>query len=426
MDHDFDPMVVASHFGLDAVILCLIDKGFVDVGKSEPRALYWAATEGKTSIVKMLLSRNVPASFKSISDWTPLIGAAAAGHTETVEALLSMNEIGVNETTACGRSALSYAIGNGHIEVSKLLLKFPNVDVNNADIEDDTPLIHAMSDGNMDVLCLLLEDGRADLAHANRHDRTALSYAAEYGHVAIVKVLLDQSPDSIELRLENDRKRPPLLYAAAKGHLEILILLRSSRVVDFSARDTEGFNTVILASKYHHVNILQYLSVQDPKAFKAVDLGLASPLGFAFIGNSPRRLKAINYLLQTGLVDLEQRENMGRTTLFRAAASGFIEGVQRLIDKGAKLNAVDELGWTPLHYVVSVGQSPEMVSCLLSNGADAELCDNEELTPLELAQQLSKSQEAQELPIIKVLDEKRKEVAEERKRQKSRSAGKNM
>lgn len=162
--HDFDPMVVASQFGLDAVILCLIDKRLVDVGKSGPRALHWAATEGKTRIVKMLLSRNVPASFKSISGWTPLMRAAAAGHTETVEALLSMDENEVNETTQCGRSALSYAVGNGHIQVSKLLLKSPNVDVNNLDIEKDTPLLHAMSDGNKDVLCLLLKDGRADLA----------------------------------------------------------------------------------------------------------------------------------------------------------------------------------------------------------------------------------------------------------------------
>ncbi len=66
-------------------------------------------------------------------------------------------------------------------------------------------------------------------------------------------------------------------------------------------------------------------------------------------------------------------------------ASGFVEGMQHMINKGAKLNIVDERGRTPLHHVVAEGQSLEMVSCLLKNGADLEISDNEGLTPFELA-----------------------------------------
>lgn len=97
-----------------------------------------------------------------------------------------------------------------------------------------------------------------------------------------------------------------------------------------------------------------------------------------------------------------------------------------MIDKGAKLDVVDERGWTPLHYVVAEGQNPEMVSCLLRNGADVNICDNEGLTPFKLAQKLSKSQKAQESAIMHVFEEKRKEVAEERKEQKSGSAVENV
>jgi len=69
--------------------------------------------------------------------------------------------------------------------------------------------------------------------------------------------------------------------------------------------------------------------------------------------------------------------------------------MQHMINKGAKLNIVDERGRTPLHHVVAEGQSLEMVSCLLRNGADLGDCDNEGLTPFELAKKLSGSQVSQ-------------------------------
>jgi len=58
-------------------------------------------------------------------------------------------------------------------------------------------------------------------------------------------------------------------------------------------------------TKYYHVNVLRYLSEQDQEGFKGTDLGLPTPLGFAFIGNGPRRLKSSDYLLEANLVDLE-------------------------------------------------------------------------------------------------------------------------
>lgn len=424
--HGFDPMVVASCFGLDAVLHGLIDNGIVDVVKSGPRALYWAANEGKTKIVKILLSHDIPASFKSFLDWTPLMRAAAAGHTETVKTLLSMDQIEVNEKNWRGWSALSYAIGNGHVEISGLLLENPNIDVNNIDDKGCTPLLYATSNGNEAMLRLLLEDGRANFSYADRRDRTALSYAVEHGNVKIVKLLLDQSSDFIKLELENQRTRPPVLYAAEKGHLQILRLLWDAGMVDFGVRDKEGFNTVILASKNHHVNVLEYLSVQDRKGFKAVDRVGTPPLSFAFLGNSPRRLETIDFLLDSNLVDLEQRENTGRTALFRAAASNFVEGVQHMINKGAQVNIVDERGQTPLHNVVIEGQSPEIVSCLLKNGANLEMCNGEGLTPFELAKKLSGSQASQMARIKQVLAEERSKVArlehERKKAQKSRAA----
>ncbi len=117
------------------------------------------------------------------------MGVAAAGHAETVETLLSTNKVEVNEKTLCGRSALSYAIGNGHIEVSGLLLKPPNIGVNSINIERSTPLLNTLRDGNEAVLRLLHEDGRANLVHADRRDRSVLSCAAKYGYVEIAKLL---------------------------------------------------------------------------------------------------------------------------------------------------------------------------------------------------------------------------------------------
>ncbi|XP_019859001.1 PREDICTED: tankyrase-1-like [Amphimedon queenslandica] len=68
--------------------------------------------------------------------------------------------------------------------------------------------------------------------------------------------------------------------------------------------------------------------------------------------------------------------------LGKAAEEGDINSVQSLLSQGANVNNQDN--WnesTPLHYAASRGHN-EVVSVLLSNGADPNIEDRDEDTPL--------------------------------------------
>jgi len=92
-------------------------------------------------------------------------------------------------------------------------------------------------------------------------------------------------------------------------------LLWGAGKINFGVSDSEGFDTVMLAPKSHHVNVLEYLFKKDPEGIMAVDIDGPPLLRFAFVGNSSRPLETIDFLLNSNLVDLEQQENTGRAKL---------------------------------------------------------------------------------------------------------------
>lgn len=214
----FDTLVTASFFGLDTVFHYVLEKGLVGIGQSGPAAMYFAAMAGKANIIRLLLSRGVPATFRGLADWTPLMRAAAAGHSEVVEVLLSTYS-DINAVDSRGRSALSLAVGNGHYDVAKLLLECKGIDADQTDCNSTTPLIHAMEGGSPDMLRLLFAHSDAQVNHQDKIGRTALSYAAENGHVEAIKILQELRPKQLDGGLEDIKGHSPVQYAAQKGHM---------------------------------------------------------------------------------------------------------------------------------------------------------------------------------------------------------------
>jgi len=77
------------------------------------------------------------------------------------------------------------------------------------------------------------------------------------------------------------------------------------------------------------------------------------------------------------------------TALIAAAHLGHHEVVARLIEGGAPLDHVNNLGWTALMEAVVLGDGgpahQRTVALLLEAGADASIADNAGVTPLEHA-----------------------------------------
>jgi cytohesin len=186
----------------------------------------------------------------------------------------------------------------------------------------------------------------------------------------------------VDADFKDNDGRSPLQYAARNGHLEVIQALVDSGRVDISSQDKEHFTAVIQASKHHHTAILEYFIERYPDGFKAHDVDGTNVLGFAFIDKSPRQLATIKLLVDSKLVDLNERDTGGEKPMFKAATHNYVEGARYLMENGADVNAIEKNGKTPLHAVAGETFDYEMVKALVNHGANVNATDKENETPL--------------------------------------------
>lgn len=96
------------------------------------------------------------------------------------------------------------------------------------------------------------------------------------------------------------------------------------------------------------------------------------------------RGEALHVLLRGGKVDVEARNQFGRTGLHLAAAQGSVDAVDVLVSYGAEIDAKDGEGQTPLHVPALWGKC-EAIEALLVRGANVDAVSFDGATPLEKA-----------------------------------------
>jgi ankyrin repeat protein len=81
---------------------------------------------------------------------------------------------------------------------------------------------------------------------------------------------------------------------------------------------------------------------------------------------------------------LVEMDEYGRTTLYKFALIGDVDGVKNELAKGADPNKGDKIGFTPLHISIQERKT-EVVKLLLLNGADPNQKDQYGNSPLWVA-----------------------------------------
>jgi ankyrin repeat protein len=313
-------LMTAARTGSVDVVKRLIAAGATVNAKETFRgqtALMWAIAEEHLEIVRTLLETGADASAKTAKGFTPLLFAVRGGRFDMVKTLLAAGA-DVNETAGEGTTALVVAIVNAHFELAAFLLD------QGADATADMPggtALHAVTrtrnyeygtvvrpaavqTGNMDALALVTK---------------LLDYGAD-PNARIVKPLPRQGGfDNNYLRLIG---ATPFLLAARAADPTLMRLL-ASRGADPLLATNEGVTPLMVAAG------MGYVQGQS-------------------IGTGAERLEAVKVALELGGDVNATTSNTLETAMHGAATGGVNEVVELLAAKGAKLDAKDKDGTTPL------------------------------------------------------------------------------
>jgi len=118
------------------------------------------------------------------------------------------------------------------------------------------------------------------------------------------------------------------------------------------------------------------------------DLLVAKYVTVGALGNM--RVLKDKYLpaIEAGDLDINAKDELGRTCLQMALWYGFAEMAALLISKGATFDTWDEDVWSPLHYAAEWDKQAT-VMLLLAKGDDMHKLDNNKTSPFQAATRLN-------------------------------------
>jgi ankyrin repeat protein len=259
--------------------------------------------------------------------------------------------------------------------------------INSRDHRGNTPLIYAAGFGSREALKLLLDSG-ADVNARNSFDATALVWAA--ADLAKLKLLLSHGADvNARTRLE----RTPLMVAAACDGCSENVRLLLDQGADVKTQDKGGTTALALAGQAGDVDSIHLLLAYGADAREASKSGLTplmlaltncSSTGAAALIAHGADVNAANTF--GGTVKFGDIELVHLTPLHFAAPYCGADVVKMLVNAGAKPNAADIRGMTPLMLAVaSEHQDAAVVRLLLKAGADPNVRSKAGETPLDWA-----------------------------------------
>jgi ankyrin repeat protein len=150
-----------------------------------------------------------------------LIDLIRAGNREAVLAAITSPDIDVNAADPDGSTPLLWATYKvDHQIVQALLKKGANAKVTNH--YGASPLIEAVKLGDVELVSMLLDAG-ADANSPNQDDQTALMLASSLGSVKIAEMLLKR--DATVNAVESFRGQTAIMWAAAENHPDVVDLL---------------------------------------------------------------------------------------------------------------------------------------------------------------------------------------------------------
>ncbi|KAL4919526.1 ankyrin repeat-containing domain protein [Aspergillus aurantiobrunneus] len=343
-------LFAAAANGHSDIVRSLVAKDRDLLEKEQPTTpLYIASVWDQWETAKLLIDLGARPDYDPASDgWTPLIGAADSGYTQTVRILL---ENGANPNL-CGPgeqdTSLWFAVMRAKsVECVRALLEY-DADPNHEFLQP--PLVIEICSSSeispekkIDLLEALVNNTPPiDIDKVDSNGTTGLMWAASSGNTALVEFLIAQGAN---VSATDDDLRGPLYYAVINGHREIIkkLLAKGAPVNSLTKAET---------------TLLQ-LSVE-------------------------KGVEQVSMLLDAG-ANPELENGDGLTVLNAAVVEEKPEVVKLLLDRKVDINHRDRADWSPIHDASAYCPNAEIVRLLADAGANLTETAANSQSPLHLA-----------------------------------------
>jgi ankyrin repeat protein len=246
-------LCTAAALGNCDLVSYLVLQPGIDLEKDQP--LWWAARNGRSQVIEVLLAQPKINVNKIYSGRTPLGIASSLGHTTTVEILLqhagvdiNRNHDGLGENDDDGMTPLIDATVSRNTDTFNVLLSHPAVDVNAVDLKGRSALILAAQKSTIEKVRHLLDHKDINPSIVDECDGDALYYAKERGFTDAVTAINEylvhlSSTDKAIRRKQKTKKRKE----TERRQKQALCRWRVTQLVEQA--DWEGLDEFIAVSR---------------------------------------------------------------------------------------------------------------------------------------------------------------------------------
>ncbi len=326
---DYDPLIWEATEKNRSGIIDLILQSKPDINHEDIKGNTLLHTLIKLDVsiekIKSLLAAGAIINSRNHNNITPLHMAAEKGNLELVQ-LLHQSGADLSLASNYGFTALHFAAHKKQWHVVHWLIETTKMDPNLIDNKNRTPALFAAKFNEPKELLWLLLRG----AKLNGESQKVILSAAEYNEWESVETLMLHG---ISPLLQNENGNSVLHFAARKGNKSIFKLAHKlMKHTDFlNQKNKDGGTPILEAASYQQWDLVNWML----------------------------RHKA----------DMSVVDNNGQSVLSHAAQSCPIDKIKRYIKHGARVNDVSGKRYAPLTVAAKKENWP-MVECLLEHGAD--------------------------------------------------------
>ncbi|CAG4944841.1 unnamed protein product [Colias eurytheme] len=294
-------------------------------------ALHYAAEQGHTDIVKLLLDAGSKLDITAGDGLTSLHIAVIKNHIETVKELLSAGSH-VNYKTHEKMTALHFAASRGYLDLVKILVS-NGAYLEARDTNERTALYLAAGRGHVDVIKYLISAG-ANVNGEEIHGYTPLCESVWQRYTKVVELLLKSGA-----RITHSHK---LLHNAILQGQEDIVTMLVSHGGGINLHNDTGDTPLLLAVRLSQISVVKILLQKGANANICNSITGANALHVAVESvKCPNEFEELIIWLLDYKVDMNTTALTGDTALNRALLLQRDNAAMILIQHGADVNACD-------------------------------------------------------------------------------------